>query len=91
MSKVDDVVLETVRSVGNLDAGAEIRLDARLFDTEELGIDSIGALEMLTILERELELEIDDDELSFERLVTVQDVIDLVHELVSASATTAVD
>lgn len=90
MSNVDDVVLETVRSVGNLDAGAEIRLDARLFDSEELGIDSIGALEMLTILERELGLEIDDDELSFERLVTVQDVIDLVNELTAASAT-AVD
>ncbi|MEU5259266.1 phosphopantetheine-binding protein [Amycolatopsis sp. NPDC021455] len=90
MSNVVDVVLDAVRSVGNLDAGAEVRLDARLFDSEELGIDSIGALEMLTILERELDLDIDDDELSFERLVTVQDVIDLVNELIAAPAT-AVD
>ncbi|WP_410625875.1 acyl carrier protein [Amycolatopsis sp. cmx-8-4] len=90
MSNVVDVVLETVRSVSTLETDAEIRLDARLFGDEDLGIDSIGALEMLTILERELSLEIDDDELSFERLVTVQDVIDLVNELIAASAT-AVD
>lgn len=74
--RIAEVVLSAIRTVSNLAPDHELSRDTKLFGSEELSIDSIGALEMLTIIESELGIEIDDTQLDFGRLATVNDVIE---------------
>lgn len=52
-----------------------IKPEAKL--TEDLGIDSIAAVELAVELESEFDLEITDEELA--KLTTVQDIIDIIN------------
>ncbi|MFD8723169.1 acyl carrier protein [Streptomyces sp. NPDC059629] len=74
--RIAEVVLSAIRTVSNLEPDHELSLDTKLFGNEELSIDSIGALEMLTIIEGELGIEIDDTQLDFGKLATINDVIE---------------
>jgi len=53
-----------------------ITADARL--KEDLDIDSLAAVELSLELETEFDVQIEDEEL--EKLVTVQDIIDIINE-----------
>lgn len=61
----------------NLD---EIQPDTSLVD--DLGADSLDAVEVIMAIEEEFSIEIPDEK--FENLETVQDIVDLVETLVQA-------
>lgn len=67
--KVKNVLIEAL----NVDENA-ITLEANLKD--DLGIDSLSAVELAIELESEFDLKIEDEELA--KLVTVQDIINLL-------------
>jgi acyl carrier protein len=82
--------LECVRSSivsisdGKISA-AEVTEESRLFfeegvDAPALGIDSLDALDVITLVERELNIHF-PDEIDFEHLKTVRDVAQLVISL----------
>ena len=52
----------------------EIKPEAKL--NEDLGIDSLAAVELALELENEFDIRIEDEELA--KLVTVQDVMDII-------------
>lgn len=58
----------------------EIEPDTSLVD--DLGADSLDAVEIIMAIEEEFSIEIPDDK--FESLETVQDIVDLVESLVQA-------
>lgn len=67
--KVKNALIEAL----NVDENA-ITLEANLKD--DLGIDSLSAVELAIELESEFDLKIEDEELA--KLVTVQDIINLL-------------
>lgn len=67
--KVKNVLIEAL----NVDENA-ITLEANLKD--DLGIDSLSAVELAIELESEFDLKIEDEELA--KLVTVQDIMNLL-------------
>ncbi len=54
----------------------EIKPEAKL--NEDLGIDSLAAVELALELENEFDIRIEDEELA--KLVTVQDVMDIIEK-----------
>lgn len=58
----------------------EIEPETSLVD--DLGADSLDAVEIIMAIEEEFSIEIPDDK--FENLETVQDIVDLVESLVQA-------
>lgn len=79
--EVEQVVLDAVRSVAEVDPADALGLDSHLFDGAEVALDSIGAMELLCIIENELGGEIGENDLDSRQLVTVRDVVDLAMEL----------
>lgn len=69
--KIKEIIVETI----NVDEGL-ITPEATL--QEDLGIDSLSAVELAMELETEFDIRIEDDEL--ENLKTVQDVVDVVEK-----------
>lgn len=69
LEKVKEVLVEAI----NVDEDM-IRPEANLKD--DLGIDSIAAVELSLELETEFDIRIEDEELA--KLVTVKDIIDLI-------------
>ena len=69
--KVKEVLVEAI----NVDEDM-ITMEANLKD--DLGIDSLAAVELSLELETEFDVQIEDEEL--EKLVTVQDIIDIIKE-----------
>ena len=67
--QVKDALVESL----NID-GEEIKLESNLKD--DLGIDSLAAVELSLDLETEFDVEISDEELA--ALVTVEDIVKLV-------------
>ena len=75
----DSIMLEDIKQVlvDALDIDENlITPDARL--KEDLDIDSLAAVELSLELETEFDVQIEDEEL--EKLVTVQDIIDIIKE-----------
>lgn len=70
LEKVKEVIVETL----NIE-GEEIVPEANL--NNDLGIDSLAAVELSLELESAFDITIEDEEL--EKLETVQDIIDLVN------------
>jgi acyl carrier protein len=75
-----EVVLDVARATGKADT---VDLFTRLFDDApgdgpSLGFDSMDALEVITILEERLDLEVDTDDIDFEVLSVVADIVPLV-------------
>ncbi|MDD5223242.1 MAG: acyl carrier protein [bacterium] len=60
----------------------KISFSAKLF--EELGLDSIDALDMIGMLEEKLNIEIDEEKIK--NIRTVKDVVDYVSSIIPASA-----
>lgn len=60
----------------------KISFSAQLF--EELGLDSIDALDMIGMLEEKLNIEIDEEKIK--NIRTVKDVVDYVSSIIPASA-----
>lgn len=69
MNQVKDALVESL----NID-GEEIKLESNLKD--DLGIDSLAAVELSLDLETEFDVEISDEELA--ALVTVADIVKLI-------------
>ena len=67
--QVKDALVESL----NID-GEEIKLESNLKD--DLGIDSVAAVELSLDLETEFDVEISDEELA--ALVTVEDIVKLI-------------
>ena len=67
--QVKDALVESL----NID-GEEIKLESNLKD--DLGIDSLAAVELYLDLETEFDVEISDEELA--ALVTVEDIVKLI-------------
>lgn len=67
--QVKDALVESL----NID-GEEIKLESQL--KEDLGIDSLAAVELSLDLETEFDVEISDEELA--ALVTVEDIVKLI-------------
>ena len=67
--QVKDALVESL----NID-GDEIKLESNLKD--DLGIDSLAAIELSLDLETEFDVEISDEELA--ALVTVEDIVKLI-------------
>lgn len=67
--QVKDALVESL----NID-GDEIKLESTL--KEDLGIDSLAAVELSLDLETEFDIEISDEELA--ALVTVEDIVKLI-------------
>ena len=67
--QVKDALVESL----NID-GEEIKLESNLKD--DLGIDSLAAVELSLDLETEFDVEISDEELA--ALVTVEDIVKLI-------------
>lgn len=67
--KVKEVLIEAINVDGDL-----ITLEANL--KEDLGIDSIAAVELSLQLEEEFDIRIEDEELA--KLVSVQDIVTLL-------------
>lgn len=67
--QVKDALVESL----NID-GEEIKLESHL--KEDLGIDSLAAVELSLDLETEFDVEISDEELA--ALVTVEDIVKLI-------------
>jgi acyl carrier protein len=61
--------------------------DPRTSLREDLGVDSMDYIELITLLERELGQQVEREQLAYVR--TVGDVIDLVCDLTSRRAATA--
>ena len=75
MSQYADKIKEVI--VENLSVDeAQVTPDARII--EDLGADSLDAVELSMALEDELDIEVEDEE--FANLVTVQDVLDYIEE-----------
>ena len=77
-SNSEETMLEEIKKVivDALNVDEElIKPEAKL--TEDLGIDSIAAVELAVELESEFDLEITDEELA--KLTTVQDIIDIIN------------
>lgn len=69
--KVRDVIVE------NLGVDEEdVTLEARLID--DLGADSLDAVELSMAIEDEFDIEIDDEE--FENLQTVEDIVNAIED-----------
>lgn len=69
--KIKKVLVEAI----NVDE-EEIKPEAKL--NEDLGIDSLAAVELALELENEFDIRIEDEELA--KLVTVQDVMDIIEK-----------
>ena len=67
--QVKDALVESL----NID-GADIKVESNL--KEDLGIDSLAAVELSLDLESEFDVEISDEELA--ALVTVEDIVKLI-------------
>ena len=67
--QVKDALVESL----NIDGG-DIKLESNLKD--DLGIDSLAAVELSLDLETEFDVEISDEELA--ALVTVKDIVELI-------------
>ena len=77
MMKWEDIMLEQITKVLveaiKVDA-ADVTDEAKLYD--DLGIDSLSAVELALELETEFDVQIEDDELA--KLETVQDIINII-------------
>ncbi|MFV0382378.1 MAG: acyl carrier protein [Breznakia sp.] len=70
IENITKVLVEAI----NVDA-ADVKLEANLKD--DLGIDSLAAVELALELENEFDVRIEDEELA--KLETVQDIIDIIN------------
>ena len=77
---VFEVVKEVLANVRNIDP-EEVKPDSLLID--ELGADSLDAIEIIMALEEHYDKEFDGDDV--ENLKTVQDIVDLVNSLLETS------
>ena len=77
------MIFETIAKIISEQLGHsldEIQPDTSLVD--DLGADSLDAVEVIMAIEEEFSIEIPDEK--FENLETVQDIVDLVETLVQA-------
>lgn len=75
------MIFEKVKSIIADELGIEedsIELDSDL--AEDLGADSLDAVELIMAIEEEFEIEIDDS--SAQKIKTVQDIVDYLEDLV---------
>ena len=72
-----------IKAIGKVVEGREIQPDNSF---EELGVDSLAAIEILFEVEEEFELNIPGDAGKMSRLKTVQDVIDGVERFLAGDA-----
>lgn len=71
LEQVKKVLVEAINVDGN-----DVKPEANLQD--DLGIDSLSAVELALELENEFDVRIEDEELA--KLKTVQDIIDIINE-----------
>lgn len=82
--QIAQVVTANVRSVGKLSEDFELRADAHLLD--DLEIDSIGMVEIITGVEDELGVSIADSELVYKDVTVVGDLVDRIVLFVQGEA-----
>lgn len=80
MSKIFDEIMEIFRDTLELEDGVTVNPDDSF---EELDIDSLDLLEVVTAIERKYKIEIPDDALK--NITTAGDAIALVEKLASES------
>jgi len=72
-----------IKAIGKVVEGREIEIDNSL---EELGVDSLAAIEIMFEVEEEFDLDIPGDAGKMSRLKTVRDVVDGVERLLAGDA-----
>ncbi|MFF0148446.1 acyl carrier protein [Amycolatopsis sulphurea] len=65
-----------MRAAADVDGSVEIRRDSRILD--DLGIDSIGVVELITTIEDELGVSIPDSALVYKNMVVAGDLKDQI-------------
>lgn len=72
-----------IKAIGKVVEGREIEIDNSL---EELGVDSLAAIEIMFEVEEEFDFDIPGDAGKMSRLKTVRDVVDGVERLLAGDA-----
>jgi|TARA_B110000503_G_C7115838_1_gene400306 acyl carrier protein len=81
MTEIQEQVIQVVSQQLNVDVG-RVKPDSRL--TEDLGADSLDAVELVMALEEAFKIEIPDDEA--EKIKTIQNCIEYIEKIKNKSS-----